>query len=502
LQDDWKFSSRLTFNLGLRWDYEQPAVERFNRMIRGFAFDSPSPIASKVTGLSLKGGLLYAGTSGESRLAFEPKRAQIQPRLGASFRLTERTVLRGGWGLFYLGQSAVGPSTGFSRPTALIASTDGGLTPAITLSNPFPSGLLAPVGSSLGASTNLGLGVQFQYLDRKLPYSVQYSFGVERDLGRGWVGEVSYVGNLSRRLPVNAQLNFLPAAELGKAASYYTERLANPMAGLLPDNAAKNGSTIPRQDLLMAYPQYSGVTMTDIPLGRQRYDSMQSKITKRFSHGVSFFAAYTISKTLEQVSFLNQQDYVLGDPLGSKLEKRLMEWDVPQKLALLSTAEIPVGSGRRFGSDLNGVLNHLLGGWQTNWQVTYQSGYPFDYPNAAPVKSGNFSLSKSERTLERWFDTSFFPKTAQPAFTLRTFSTRTADVRLAPLENWDISVYKDFSIREGVRFQFRTEFLNAFNHPWFSRIETNNVTAANFGSVRLDAQNQLRLVVFVGRITF
>ena len=138
---------------------------------------------------------------------------------GIAWRFAPRWVMRAGYGLAYLGQSAQGPNTGFTQPTSLIASTDGGLTPAVSLSNPFPSslfstGLLKPVGSSLGLATNLGQSVSAQYLDRPLPYSHQFSFGFQRELRGGWLVDASYSGNLTRRLPVSLGLNFIPASTL------------------------------------------------------------------------------------------------------------------------------------------------------------------------------------------------------------------------------------------------------------------------------------------------
>src|SRR5207247_11128995 len=113
--------------------------------------------------------------------------------------------------------------------------------------------------------------------------------------------------------------------------------LSNPMEGLLPDNQAKNGATIPRQDLLLPFPQYTGLTLTSLPIGRQNYHSLQMTLSRRFSRGLSFQAAYTLAKTLEAVSLLNPQDFNLSDPLSTPLEQRLTQYDVPQKFTILPT---------------------------------------------------------------------------------------------------------------------------------------------------------------------
>jgi hypothetical protein len=149
-------------------------------------------LQSQVQGLTLKGGVIFAGDNGTARQAFNRDRNNWQPRIGVAWQVKPRWVVRGGYGLFILGQNASGPDTGFSRPTAVVVSTDNGLTPAVNLSDPFPrslfpTGLLQPIGSSQGLATNLGLAVTAQYLDRPLPYSQQFSFGFQNQLPWQWV---------------------------------------------------------------------------------------------------------------------------------------------------------------------------------------------------------------------------------------------------------------------------------------------------------------------------
>ena len=496
VHDDWKVSSRLTLNLGFRYDYEAPLAERYNRMVRGFAFDQPSPIQSGVQGITLKGGLLYAGTSGESRLAFNRDFWRPQPRAGFAYRVGQNWVLRGGYGVFFLGQYEEGPGNGFSRPTPLISSNDGGLTPRVTLSNPFPEPLLHPVGSSLGLATDLGLGINAQYLDRKHPYSQQWSFGLQRSLPGGWTIDSSYSGNSTRRLPVTAAVNSIPADMLGRASNFYTERVSNPMAGLLPNNASKNGSTIPRQELLLPFPHFANFNLTSLSIGRQDYHGWQNRFTRRFSHGLTFQAAYTLSKTLEEVSFLNPQDFNLTSPLSSKLERRLLEWDAPQKFAVLFTYELPIWRGKAF-----------LGGWQLNGDLTLQTGFPLPFPNAAPVEARSAKLSGDRKTRELWFDTSLWrdPGTgrvvpAQAPFTLRSFPTRFPDVRYPALKNLDLTLFKDFRLTEALKLNVRAECYNATNTPWFPRLDTTSVTAANFGSLNLAQTNTARRFIVVMRL--
>jgi hypothetical protein len=516
-QDDWKLTRRLTLNLGFRWDYEAPAAERYNRQIRGFAFDQASPIASRVQGLSLKGGLLYAGDSGNARQAFQRDYNNFQPRVGVAYKLSGKSVLRGGYGLVYLGQNAVGPSTGYSRQTAIIPSADGGLTPRVSLSNPFPEGLLQPVGNSLGLATNLGLAASFQYLNRPLPSSHQYSFGFQYEVPWGIVADASYVGNQTRRLPISADFNFIPLSELNRPASYYSERLPNPMAGLLPDNGAKNGATIPRQDLLTPYPQYTSVTASNIPIGSQRYDAMQSSLSKRFSNGVTFRVNYTLAKTLERVNLLNSQDFNPTDIDASKLEKRLVDFDATHHFAVLGAVDLPFGRGRKWGTGLHPIANFFLGGWNLGTNFNRRSGLPLAFPNAAPLNAGTLNMSDAERDQlaqrygqQKWdisyvpyFDVSRFPKQAGPApFTLRDFPTRFPDVRSFGMTNLDVTLAKEWLIKERVRFQFRTETMNSLNTTYFKALAGTNVTASNFGFLNQDPTQDPRMTVMILRMTW
>ena len=524
LQDDFKLSAKLTLNLGMRWDYESPRRERYDRMVAGFAFDQASPIASKVSGLNLKGGLLYAGTGGNPEGAFTPYRTQWQPRAGIAWQFLPKWVIRGGYGLSYLGQGENGPATGFSQPTTLIPTVSGGFTPASSLSDPFPNsyfpaGLLTPIGNSQGLSTNLGQAISAQYRDRPLPYSHQYSFGFQHAM-RGWLLDASYVGNLTRRLPVGLNMNFISANALNSVpvdqrAAYFAQQISNPMAGLLP-NSAINGANVARQQLLFAYPQYSQVSISNVPIGKQRYDSFQFKATRRFVGGFSGQVAYTWSKTLERVSVLNAQDVDTANLLATPLEKRLVQFDIPSKFSAVVSYELPVGRGKRFGNGMNSVFNAIAGNWNLNVQTVAQSGFIFDFPNAAPNAAKSAKLTDGDRdaaakqagreqfdvSVDKWFDTSLFPKQAQAPFTLRTFPTRFPDVRSRGLKSSEISLYKEFKFKERVRWQIRADFQNAFNYPLFGRLQSNNVTDSRFGQLQADITNEKRIVVAVMKIVF
>lgn len=537
VQDDFKLNHRLTLNMGLRWDYESPRYERYDRMIRGFGFDQASPIAAAVKAspaaancpacqTGLMGGLLYAGSG--DRYAFETKKANFQPRVGVAYQISSKLVVRGGYGLSFLGQSANGQTYGYSRTTSLVSSTDGNLTPAVTLSDPYPAGLfsggqlLLPIGNTQGLATNLGQNISAQYLDRPLPYSHQYSAGFQYALSGGWVAEASYVGNITRRLPVSMNLNSIPADVLNsipvdQRQAYFTTPVANPMAAMLPGTSL-NGATVPRAQLLSAYPQYGQVTITDVPAGRQRYDSAQFKLNRRFSAGLTMTVAYTIAKTLEQTSLLNPQDANRQDLTASRLEKRLIQYDVPQQLSIIGSYDLPVGRSRKFFSGMNKVADGFLGGWTVSGVWMSHSGFPIAFPNAAPLVAQSARLSDSQRdalaqkngrsqydiSYDPWFDTSIFPRTQRSPYVLQTYPSRFPDVRTKPLNVADISVYKEIRLTERVRWQIRADAHNVGNFPWFGNLDSNgaNVQNAKFGFLRADMGNETRVVVGVMKIFF
>src|SRR5262249_24228702 len=250
--------------------------------------------------------------------------------------------------------------TGFSRTTPMITTVDG-LTPSATMSNPFPTGLLRPVGSSLGLATDLGLGVSFNYADRPVPISKQYSIGIQRELWGGLFADISYIGNLTTKLPISAPLASIAPGELGKPASYYSDRVTNPLAGLLPNNPALNGATIQRSLLLTAFPQYSSLNVSNLPAGRNRYDAMQLSLKKHFSRGVNFKVNYMVAKTREQLQLLNPQDIRPDDVLHPVLDKRLTIFDVPQKMSVLGTYDLRVGRGRPLLNSMSRVLEGFIG---------------------------------------------------------------------------------------------------------------------------------------------
>lgn len=525
LQDDWKLTPRITLNLGFRWDYETPLVERYDRQLSAFDFNAASPIDAAAQGIDVLGVPTFAGLGGQPRGTFQPDKNNFQPRFGVAWHVAEKWVVRGGYGLYYLGQNERGSALGFSQRTDAIVSTDGSLTPAVNLTNAFINQpgqqLLSPVGSSRGAASFLGQSVPVNYFNRALPYTHQFSFDIQRELPGNMLAEIGYAGNLSRRLPIQNtpgnNLNVLPANLLGRRTasgnidtSWYNDRLPNPLQGLIPNNASLNGATIPRQLLLVPFPQFSQLSLQNLPIGRQEYHGLQTKLTKRFSQGFTFVASYAWSKTLEQLTLLNPQDLNLSNIDATRLEKRsATDTDVPHKFTFAGVYEVPVGRGKRFAADLPRIADYALGGWQLNWNLTLQSGWAIDYPNAKQLQDGDANPTAEQRREGFLLNPALWtnPATgrlvpAQEQFTLRDFPTRFSNVRVPGYRNLDASVSKVFPIKESLRLQFRTEMVNAFNHPWFPRISSVDVTSPNFGKLDVVQRNLPRFVKLVLNLTW
>jgi hypothetical protein len=501
VQDDWKIRTNLMVNLGLRYDYETPPVERYNRQNRGFDLGAPSPIAVPVAAAPgtaecpacahLTGAYRFAGSSGDARYAYEPIRTNFSPRLGFAYQAFSHAVLRGGFGMYRLPLSNPstysGASDGFSSSTPLGVFA-GDIAPSLTLSNPFPGGLNVPVGTSLGAATDLGLGVSYQYQKAKTPVSYQYSLGMQRELPRGWLMEASYAGNWTRRIGVTVRPDAIPVAYLDRPLPYYTQQVTNPLAGLLPNNASLNRPAVPRAVLLSPVPQYNGVAMNNVPIGQNRYDSLQLVGKHRYANGLTLLASYTISKTLEQLQFLNYEFFRPDDPAASTLDKRLAAFDVPQKASVVGVWELP---------------SRILRGWKAGWNFTFQRGFPVDFPNAAPLTATSAALPSDRRSIYRWFDTSIFPKAAAvTAYSLRNFPSRFPDVRYQGLRNFDVSLIREIPLRERWKLQLRADCTNLTNTPYFTQMQSLDVTNASFGQLKLSQNNDPRAVYLEFKLLF
>ena len=529
VQDDWKVSRRLTLNIGVRYEYEGPITERYDRNIRGFDTGLASPIeeaarrayaASPIPEIApaafrVKGGLTFLDR--DHRGFWNADKNNVQPRVGFAFQADSRTVIRGGWGIYSMpvvmenalpgtsaGNDGFSPfqQQGFSQSTNVVPTLDGGLTFRANLIDPFPDGVLDPPGASLGAATFLGRDINFAAPDRRNAQNMLWSIGFQRELPGKWVFEAAYVGGRGYDLPMGVtnddrlraiDINAVPRQYLSTSPirdpaviNFLTANVPNPFRGLLPGTSL-NGSTIQRQQLLRPFPEFGNVR-TDRYDGTSLYNSGQFRLEKRFSGGYSLLLAYTVSRSTERFSLLNNTD--------AKPERRLADADIPHRFVASGIWELPFGKGRRF--ELSGLARALLGGWSVQGIYNLQNGRPLTFGNV--YYGGDPSTLKADwSSVDRIFDTSGFyfhdaavqtggaddpaKQRADPrirlANNIRTFPSRPG-IRSQPVQFLDASLIKTVSFNDSVRLQLRFEAINALNHPIFA---TPNLdpTSSNFG---------------------
>jgi hypothetical protein len=531
VQDDWKVSNKLTLNLGLRYDYEAPVTELQNANIRGFdpaatlsitgaaeAAYAAKPDVIPASQWHARGGIGFVSDSTPG--VWNADTNNIQPRVGFAYKLTDKTVVRGGWGLYtspFVFSNGVS-QIGYSQSTPFTATQNSGLTFQSTLANPYPQGVLQPAANTLGPNTFLG-----QTLARFMPLDIQesqlsrYLVNVQRELPGQWLLEAGYVGSRGVHLTTNEELNSVPAQYLTSSRvrddatnTYLTTQVPNPFAGLLPTGS--NGPNIARSQLLRPFPQFTGVPTFGSD-GTSQYDSFQTKVEKRYAHGYSIIGTYTWSHFTEQVSRLNATD--------ADFEKRLARDDVPHRVTTSIVYELPFGKGRTFASNASGFTNGLIGGWSVNAFGQFQSGRPLDFGNI--YFNGDLNALKVKYTDNSdvpVFDLSGFyfhdaavqtngvdDPVKQRADTrirlvsnLRYFPSRVDGIRSPFLKLWDISIVKQVPINGRVRAQFNIEFLNAFNVVVFNDANTDPTNAA-FGKV--NSQNNLpRDIQLAAKIVF
>ncbi|MBL8187487.1 MAG: TonB-dependent receptor [Acidobacteria bacterium] len=504
--DDWKVNRRLTLNLGLRYEVEGALTERYNKSVRGFDFFATQPMQeavkanlarNPVQGVALdqffvRGGLTFAGVNGQPRGLYKTPRNNYMPRFGFAYKLTEKTIVRGGYGIFFgfLGQRRGDVNQiGFSTNVPLNVTLNNGLTFIETLNNPFETyknGLPAALGASEGIRTFLGQGISFFNEHPLSPYNQRYELSLQRELPGGWVAEAAYVGNRGTHIEITRNINALPNQYLSTSTTrdnttnnYLGALVTNPFAGQMPASAgaAFRSATIARSQLLRPYPQFGDINTTTND-GYSWYHSFQSNLNKRFSRGYTIGMSYTWSKFMEAISYLNA-----ADPLPVEA---ISDFDRTHRFAANGIYELPFGKGRRFLANVNSVASYVISGWQLAGVYQYQSGAPIGFGNI--FFTGNFDdidLPSSQRTLDRWFNTAagfVTASAAQPVANLRTFPLRLSNVRTDAINNIDLSVIKKTQILEGKHLEFRAEFINAFNHPLLPAPNT-NVTQASFGQI-------------------
>ena len=499
-QDEWKLTRRMTLTLGARYEIEGPLTERFNRSTRGIDPTATLPIAAQVQAnyaamggtpevpasqFNLNGGLAYAGVNGQPRQLFNRDTNNIMPRLGMAYQLSNRTVIRAGYGIsfgFMGARRGDVVQNGFTQRTTLVPSLDNGLSFKSTLANPYPDGIRAPAGSSLGAMQDLGNSISVVNPNTVAPRLQHWQVSFQRELPGRMALEAGYIGSYGDDIETGRTLTPFPNAYRSTSPvrdqanlNYWTANLPNPFYPLLP-GTNKAGTTLQRQALVRSYPQFNGASINTYE-GNSWYNALETKLEKRFSRGYTFQAAYTWSKFIEARSFLNEGD--------AKPERLISDQDFPHRISISGIYEFPFGRGKPVLGNAGAVTQKFVAGWQLQGMYVYQTGGALGFGNALFTGDIHDIPITGHKEPTRWFNTAagFNRNSAeQLTYNLVTFPTRLSGVRGDCMNNFDLSIIKETFFRESMKAQFRAEFLNALNHPMFNNPDTGPTSTA-FGTV-------------------
>lgn len=562
VSDDWKVSRRLTLNLGIRWDLNGPQFEKWGRQNAWFDPNVQSPIAGQVAAnvaklqaagsipsdltaqyaslANLKGGITFANTNGMSKSPYPFQKGNFEPRFGWAYQLKEKLVFRGGFGQYHSNPTNDYQQTnGFSTSTSITNTIDGGRTPLLTLSNPYPTGILSPTGSSAGAATFVGRGPSWFDPGFQNPSVWQYSLGLQYQVGRNSTIEASYVGSRSYNLNMSAAYNLFAGGLAqrqkcdyleGGNAAFCNVQVPNPFQGISAflGTGDYTATTISRARMLTLYPQFTGGNQ----LGRNdstiSYDSLQVNYNLRMRNGISLLGNYTFSKQVEEWGFL--------DRYRDLHQNGLYFLDRPHVIKLTAIWELPFGEGRHWGAGTHGFTKRLISGWEyTTFFVDPLKGFPANLPGNAimlkdPAKStgGGYNGSVDWKAYQvrewnpcvlkqdpntgaiaptsasiglgcgadfsnnwgnyAWLETTSFAPD-------RMLPNRSGQIRVHHAVQLDASILKRTRINERMSFQLGFEAFNLMNHNYFGRDNiSTSVESANFGSVipsTVSTQNML-----------
>ncbi len=520
LQDDWKLRRNLTINAGLRYELELPTTERYNRAVRGFDFTTPSPVSAAALAryaaspipeiptadFRTPGGLLFAGINGTPRGMWNTDANNFAPRIGIAWVARPGTVVRAGYGIFFqsIGADRIDViQQGFNQRTSIEPSRDNGQTFRATLANPFPDGILEPVGSAAGLNAYIGRNPSFSLPTNRAGYMQRWSFTLQKLVAKRFVLEAGYTGNRGTGLSVSEDYSAVPARYLSRSLlrdqpviDQLTRQVQNPFYNM-PEFAGSNmtGKTVQTQQLLQPYPQFTAIKTTSTS-GFSWYHAAHVRVERRFAGGYTIHGAYTWSKFMEAVSKLNATDLAPEHVISPQ--------DRPHRVVISGIYELPFGKNRRWLS-AGGWKNKIVGDWAVQGLYLGQSGPPINFGNIAFYGDiHDIVLPRSERTVERWFNTDAgFEKDSRRALAqnIRLFPSRLTGLRADGYNNWDLSVTKNIRLTESVKLQLRGEAQDAMNHAMF---KPPNAAPANslFGQVTDSAAPEQRRINLAAKLTW
>lgn len=445
LQDDWKLSNRLTVNLGVRYEVSPPWIEKYNKMGNFDIDTTPGQVA-----------LVYASDKGSryDRATVATDKNNIMPRIGFAYKVTNKTVIRAGYGLFYAYMENMGDSE------FLIGNAPFAYGVTLTGSPTVPAVRLA-TGPAAGA-TDLAkaTGLQFSSYERHPPMSSahQWNINVQRELGQNWLIEVGYSGSRGLHLVRQYDGNFSPAGPGNIDAKRPYKSLAIPGTGIV---ASPIGPVYSHR--------YDGNSI---------YHAMLAKAEKRFSKGFTLLGSYTWSRTIGDTCGTAVQGNAVGcgfeNLLNLRAERSLDNQDVPHRFVTSILYELPAGKGRSYMAGAPRGVEAVLGGWSIGSIVTATSVVPYT-PTVSgnPSNTGTYSVTQrpdvvgpaymGDRTLQRDFNVEAFVRPAN--FTYGNAGRNI--LRGRPHKNWDFVALKNFQLVERLQLQFRFEAFTLTNTPRF-----------------------------------
>lgn len=443
----------------------------------------------------------FAGEGNAPLYAGNPDLNKFGPRIGVAYQINSKTVLRGGYGLLWAPNSSISspispPS--FAATTPYVASTNNNATPANSLSNPFPNGLIQPVGFAAGAEEGIGQNVTIIDPNMQSGKIDQYSIDIQRELPGSITLSLGYMGTRGTHLAepmsdINLNQNVLNPSLFSMGATALNAQVTNPFynnGGV----GVVGTATVPAYQMLLPYPEF-GQIIFDTSYNHSRYDSMIVKGEKRFTHGLMFVSTFTWARSFDLGSDGNvvmSGAPAVQNPFNVGAEWAPSNWQPPWQWSFAFSYELPAGRGKWLLSHV-GPLDYVLGGWKVNGVAVYRDGFPiginqsvnfngaFGYagqrPNAtgvSPQTSGSLEQRLSDYINPAAFSTA-------PEFTFGNLA-RFIPMLGPGMAIWDLSLFKTVTIKERVKCQFRLAALNAFNTPEFYG-PNNSYGSGSFGKI-------------------
>jgi outer membrane receptor protein involved in Fe transport len=477
VQDDFKVTSKLTLNLGLRYEYEQPFYEINGK--EGYFDIGQQKLITRVPAtystLQLPSSKITYDPSFRKGI-YEPDFNNWAPRVGFAYRVSDNMAVRGGYGVFYSKTQANELNGKLNNPPVVLSiSLTGALnTPNLLIDrDAFPPVSQVQLGTLSPYSINP---------KDRTPYFQQWNLVVQRRLGGSILAEAGYVGSHGLHLADRVNIN-----------------QAVPPAN--PTNPTPLASRRP-------FPDWGDILSFNY--GEQSsYNALQTRLEKRFSGGLSFMAGYTWAHSIDTSSRGAGAASWHQDVRNLHADRGSSDFDVRHHFVLSYTYSLPIGKGRRWFGSAGGGWDRLVGGWGVNGITTlltgnYETvrvvgdrantgGAPYQRGNISAGCADNGNLPRSDRNIERYFNADCFSVTP-----LGTFGNSGRNILQTPgLNNWDIGVVKNTPLTERMRLEFRTEFFNAWNHAQFG-VPQLSVQSPLFGKIR--SARDPRLIQFAMKL--